>query len=384
MSKIIGESSLVERINNARPGDPVVYVNLDFLESLPDPFEARAVELRFNKSESFTNVGSEKTPSWYPGTKLMYDIANARGIATDDVNSLEPYYTEVDISRMEMTATPCVMRRQTGYKSTKSGRVQQEDGSYRTIVRDHIEDAWIECVGLWDKEELASEGYAKTVKDQYGREGYNTEWNGKKTFHEYKYNTKYKRRVHFNDLLDKAMGKAETKGKMKVIRELACLKTGYTDEDLLEGRFIFAKIGKSSGQAKLEAAARVSALSHGIEDKTASAALFGKRETSDAAPVMRDVTPTPTPSPASLAAVAALDPAADQRAEMLKVLKKYVDEGIVVGKENKETAERIIGWLDRTPNATENATYWPKAIGLLDAIELDILPDVRISGKIKR
>jgi len=386
MSTIIGDNALIQRINTARPGDPVVYVNMDFLESLPETFEARAVEVRFNKTESMTNVGSQANPSWYPGTKLMYDIAEARGIACDDVNGLEPYYTEVDLSRMEMTPAPVIVRKQTGYKATKSGRVQQEDGSSRTIVRDHIEDAWIECTGLWDKEELASEGYTKTVKDQYGREGYETEWNGKKSFHEYKYNTKYKRRVHFNDLLDKAMGKADTKCKVKVIRELACLKTGYTDADLSEGRFIFAKIVKSNAQIKLESAARVSALSQGNGSAGASRALFG----SPAAPEPRNVTPPPAPEPtptepvetvAEIAVKATLAP--DQRAELIRVLTVYRD-GKLIPEANADTAGKILGWLNATPKATEDATYWPKALSVLAAIETAVPVEMRISQGIKR
>ena len=403
MSKLIGDTSLVQRIDAARPGDPVVYVNVDFLESLPETFEARAVAVEFIKDKSFTNVGTEKAPSWYPGTKLMYDIADARGIACDETNILEPYYTEVDISRMEMTPNPCVMRKHTGYKATKSGRVQQEDGSSRTIVRDHIEDAWIECTGLWDKEELASEGYTKTVKDTYGREGYETEWNGKKSFHEYKYNNKYKRRVHFNDLLDKAMGKADTKVKMKVIRELACLKTGYTDADLSEGRFIFAKIVKSNSQIKLEAAARVNALSHGNGDTGASRSLFGSATPSVETP--RNVTPEPVPTvrdvvdairtgePVETVAEMAVKSfvttpapsapvyAADQRAELIRVLKSFVDDALVPTNLAEMTG-KIIGWLNMTPKATEDKTYWPKALSVLDQIEAT-LPDKRSTG-IKR
>jgi len=348
-----------------------------------------------------TNVGSEKNPSWYPGTKLMYDIAEARGIACDDVNGLEPYYTEVDLSRMEMTPAPVIVRKQTGYKATKSGRVQQEDGSSRVIVRDHIEDAWIECTGLWDKEELASEGYTKTVKDQYGREGYETEWNGKKSFHEYKYNTKYKRRVHFNDLLDKAMGKADTKCKVKVIRELACLKTGYTDADLSEGRFIFAKIVKSNAQIKLEAAARVNALSQGNGSAGASRALFG----APASPEPRNVTPPPAtePTPTVREVVDAMrtgEPvetvaaiavkafagdiiATDQRAELIRVLTVYRDKKLIP-EANADTSGKILGWLNATPKATEDATYWPKALSVLAAIETSIELPLRISQGIKR
>jgi hypothetical protein len=384
MNRIIGDTSIINRINAARPGDPVVYINLDFLESLPETFEARAVEVRFKKEESFTNVGSAKAPSWYPGTKIMYEIGEARGVSTDDVAGLVPFYTEVDISRMEMSPNPCIMRKHTGYQATKSGRVQQEDGSYRTIVRDHIEDAWIECTGLWDKEELATEGYARTV-EQYGKKGYETEWNGKKTWHECKYDTKWKRRVHFNDLLDKAAGKADTKAKCKVIRELACLKTGYTDDDLKESRFIFAKIVKSTNQVKLEAAAHVDAIRHGIKDASASKALFAPPAAPPAPEpepeVVRNVTPEPDPTPAELATQAAAEQV-DVRREMIRVLKTYTDNGIIPADMATGTAD-LVGWLERTEDAA-TSKHWTKALSVLAGIEEKLPAEMRISGNIPK
>lgn len=384
MSILSDDQKNWERVKNAKPGDPVCYVNLDAIEALPDQFQATLGVVDFNKAADFTNVGSDKYPNWYPGTRLMYDIANKRGISSCGEIEVEAIYETVDISLMELAPNPCPMQKKTGYIVKKTGFVVQEDGTSQTVQEAGIDNAWDEAVKLWTKEELACDGYTKTVEDKYKRKGYNAEWNGALTFKEYKYDTKYKRRSHFQDLFDKSFGMATTTAWLKVIRRLAGLKTGYTDAELSEGKFYFAKITKSTGAIKAEAAARLTALSHGIENNGASRALFGPSE--PAAPEPRNVTPPPgyapppTPSPETLAAQDAAP--VDQREELIRVLKVY-DSMKLVDATNKETFDKMSAWLEVTADAA-TSPFWIKAIGVLTDIELAVPDAMRISGAIKR
>ena len=403
MSVLAGDKTNWDRVKNAKPGDPLCYVNLDAIEALPDQFQATLGVVEFNKTADFTNVGSDKYPSWYPGTRIMYDICNKRGISSYGEMEVEAIQETVDISLMELSQNPCPMTKKTGYMIKKSGFVVQEDGTQQTVQEIGLDNAWDEAVKLWTKEELLSEGYTKTVEDKYHRKGYNSEWNGALTFHEYKYDTKYKRRSHFQDLFDKSFGMATTTAWLKVIRRLAGLKTGYTDEDLKEGKFYFAKITKSDGAIKAEAAARLSALSRGLTDGTqkASASLYGNPDRAQTPPASepRNVTPVDPVSPAPVVdrepepeqgaptveeLAKQADPVVvlDQRLELQRVIEHY-QKNALTPESLKDTAKNILLWLKSNAKATDDSVYWPKAIKVMTDIESSVPPEMRIAHGVK-
>jgi hypothetical protein len=358
MEKFVGNSEDWKTVRAARPGDPTVYINMDAIDQLPEEFQAVISVVKFNKEQDFTNVGTKATPSWYPGTRIMYDIAEKRGISSAGDLQADPIMEEVDISTMEMENSPRLLKKKVGYKVVKSGTVVQEDGTLRGVSRVSMENAWDEAVGLWNKEAAESEGYSKTVEDQYHRKGYEKTWNGKKEFHEYRYDTKWKRRVHFDNLLDKALGKAETKAKEKVIRELSGLKTGFTDGDLASGKFYFVKIVRSSSVLKLETAARIDALRQGVQPSAdPSRLLFEAKED---API-----------------VAQGEAAEPPREAMIRKLRHYDVNGMIPVAA-RDTATKLLGWLSDTENASDDLVYWPKAKAVLEEIEKAIPDDLRL------
>ena len=376
--KYIGDEKNWERIRNAPAGDPTVYVNMDAITQLPDEFQAIVAVVEFNRDKDFTNVGSEKRPSWYPGTRIMYDIAEKRGISSDGELIAEPIMEEVNINLMECLPEPCIIRKKVGYQVVKSGSVVQEDGTFRTVSRVCVENAWDEAVSLWNKEEEATEGYTKNMVDQYGKKGFNMFWNNSPSWHECRYDTKWKRRTHFDDLLDKALGKAETKSKEKVIRELAGLKTGYTTEDLKDGRFYFVKIVRSAMVLKLETAARVDSIRNGAKPaEDALTMVFGARKlaapssttSSGLEPIIARVEPESEPT----------DPPPDETpaAAMMRKLQHYKDNAIVPA-ESVDTCKNLLIWLGKNKNPVADPTYWPKAQSVLKAIEDAIPEDMRL------
>jgi hypothetical protein len=381
MSKLIGDEKTWDRIRSAKPGDPACYVNMEAIESLPEQFSAKPVTVEFDIEEHFTNVGTKQRPSYYPKPQFMYDIGEARGIGEYGDVTMEPIVESVDISLMEMADTPCPMNKKVGYQVKKSGSVVQEDGSLRTYQEIGINNAWDEAVKLWTKEELATEGYAKTTRDKYKRLGYETEWNGEKTWHECKYDTKYKRRAHFQELFDKSFGMARSDAWLKVIRVLACLKTGYTAEDLKEGKFYFCKIIKSESMLKAEGAARLAALSKGYgSNESPSASVFGeapKKITKPVDPPMKPTEGTVTP------AASTLKPAnKSPRDELIAVLKSYQENGFIVD-EMKGSTDALLSWLDGEKEPDKNAAYWGKAMGNLAKIEDKIPSELRIAHGLK-
>ena len=91
------------------------------------------------------------------------------------------------------------------------------------------------------------------------------------------------RRSHFDSEMKFAHAKAESKAYLKTIRELAGMPTGFQSADLTSGKMLFARIRRSKAVLKMETAARISAMSRGIESQPAKAMLFGPAETEEIA-----------------------------------------------------------------------------------------------------
>jgi hypothetical protein len=254
------------------------------------------------------------------------------------------------------------------------------------------------CSDMFGKEEAATDCYspAKVKTDANGSRYYESSWNGEVSKKYLKYDSRSKRQAAFDQEMKFAMRKADSKARSLVVRVITGMQTGYTAAELKGGAFYFYKITRSEFSVKAEQAARLTALSHGIENNGASRALFGPSEPTSS-PEPRNVTPTPAPEPAPAAPPAPTPPPAppapetlaaqaaapvDQRAELIRVLKVY-DSMKLVDTTIKETFDKMSAWLEVTADAT-TSPFWIKAIGVLNDIELKMPAAMKISGAIKR
>lgn len=375
MSKIIGDPGALKRINDARPGDKTIYVNMDAISNLPDEFEIVVSEIKFDVQKDFTNVGSDNAPSYLPNTELSYKIADAKGISGGEILESASVYEEVDINPMlckPMDAPPTYQKIKVGHSVTKYSTVIEEDGTLRrSSPRQSFFNVWERCLELWSKEEMYTEGYSKPGK--YG----------------YKYDTRFKRRAHFDSEMKFAQAKADTKAHTKTVRELAGLPTGFKPQDLASGSFVFAKVRRSKEILKLESAARVDALRRGIEPgRQPAAMLFGPEiiehdepavtmtyapDVSEPDPV-QDVDPAQEPKPAK--------PQHTKREEFISVLGAYLD-GFQVPADLTTSAEAAKKWLSDTPDAETNEAYWRKCLKTLELIEAALPEQNRIVHRIR-
>ena len=158
------------------------------------------------------------------------------------------------------------------------------------------------------------------------------------------------------------MQKAETKAHEKTIRELAGLHTGYRAEDLKEGRLIFAKVRRSKEILQAEAAARLSAMSRGIEGPAdTTQLLFGNGTITEEEPVFEIVK--------------------SNRELIIEALEMY-KKGSSIPDTLVETADNILGWLNKKEDAEADPVYWPKAIDALKLIEKGIPAEFRLDHKL--
>lgn len=360
MSRIIGNETILKRVSESRAGDPAIYINMEAIAQLPDDYESVIVKVDFDKQQDFTNVGTESNPSWYPKPPLIGRIAEARGITVDGMtDETISVFENVNISVMEMVPTPVIQNKKVGYSVKKTGSVMMEDGTVRSYSEWSTENAWEEAELLWTKEEMYTEGYSKAPK------------------YPPKYENKWKRRMHFQELLDKAEGKARTNAFVKVVRTLACIKTGYKTDELKEGCFYFAKIRRSEMVRKAETAARLNALSQGITPpalQDATKQLFGKivEPNEISAPV--DITPDPDPFSAPEPAPAPVEKT--KREIALDTLKKYIADNVIPEK-HVITASRLLDWFSK-PENDDTTELWNTAMTRIKTIEADIPEALRI------
>ena len=356
MSKIYGDENTIKRAQDAKPGDKSIYINWDAIKSLPDEYEVVITEVTFNTSkldESFSDVGND---NYMPSPALHYKIAEAKGISGGENSLNSAIYEDVNLSEMTMESVPKFIKMLTGYQVTKFSTVMEEDGTIRRSSPCTIPyNVWNRCVEMWMKEEETTEGYKDNLqKYKIVR--------GSKSWDLYpKYNTKFKRKSHFYSELKFAQQKAETKAQEKTIRELAGLMTGYRKEDLASGRLIFAKVRRSREILQAETAARLNALSQGVQEQPeAQKMLFSP--SGGTIEVVEETEPDTEPEPSN-------------RDKLIKALKFYLNEKTVELDETVTgTVKIMLKWLNDTPDAETNDKYWDKAMGNLKKIE-DGIPE---------
>jgi len=366
-SKIFGDQEAIKRAQSAKPGDKATYINWDAINELPDEYEVVVTEIKFNPAkldDDFSDVGNG---IWMPATQLMYKIAEACGISGGDNSKTEPLVEEIDINPMlckPIDEPPIVRRMTVGRKVVKYSTRLQEDG---TLIKSSActseYNTWERCLETWSKEEQYTEGYTKQSK------------------YPPKYDSSFKRRAHFHAELKFAHAKAETKAHMKTIRELAGLMTGYTPTDLKDGRLIFAKVRRSREVLRMETAARLQAMSKGIQiaGSEAKNLLYGPEDKVEESIAQQEPEPETEIIDFPSSGESATEPEVKTRREtMIEVLQHYKDEALIV-ESYAESADRIIKWLKSDNDAEKNTTYWPKAVTILHGIEEKIPEEGRLS-----
>jgi len=286
----------------------------------------------------------------------MNIIAAKTGIEGIGEAIVEAVYEDVNISMMEMSENPVIMKMKVGYLVQKRGAFLQEDGKMKPSgLRIGMRNAWEKCCKSWAKEEMYTEGYTK--KSQYPP----------------KYNTKYKRRYHFQSEIDNALGIADSVAWSKCIRELTGMQTGYSTEDLKEGKFYFAKIRRSKLAIKAESAARLSAISKGINAEKTSL-LFGTTE-------QKEVVPDPVPVPESepnFPKIEFFEPKVEsvktRREQFIDLIEGYQAQNLVPN-DAQEPIDAILKWLKESSEAEKNIKYWERAIGIMETLE-KVIPEV--------
>lgn len=400
MSKIFGDPDVIKAAQAVPVGNPASLVNWEAIESLPEMFAGHVVSVEFKPPVSDKDPGDFEPVgggAYMPSIDLMNRIGDKRGIMGDEFGASEPVMMEIDWNRMtcNFNDPPRMVRYHVGYKSTKQGKVLTEDGSERIcdpcVVEYNVFNRI--CADMFGKEEAATDCYnpAKIKTDANGSRYYESSWNGEVSKKYLKYDSRAKRQAAFDAEMKHAMRKADSKARSLVVRVITGMATGYTAAELKSGVFYFYKITRSEFSVKAEQAARLTALSHGIENNGASRALFGPSEPVSA-PEPRNVTPPAAPEPAPAQAAppasapetlaAQASALVDQRAELIRVLKVY-DSMKLVDATIKETFDKMSAWLEVTADAT-TSPFWIKAIGVLNDIELKMPPAMKISAAIKR
>ena len=314
----------------SNPDQKNTFINYDAIDALPDELEPAISEFTFNPQklhEYFTNVGSEKKPSWYPQTDTMYKIAEMCGITGTDKKTVEWIMEEVDINiiLMKKFGEESTMRIiKTGARVTKQAKVLCEDGNYRTCTPESNEFNFFNraCIEFLNEEKYTN---SYTKKQEY-----------------YKYDTSIKRQLRLKELEKFAIQQAETKAFCKTIRVLAGLPTGFSTEDLKTGKLVFMKFIKSKRLQKLETAARIDAIRQGsareIEDM--SNQLFGTNQTE---PVIHDENEKNSFSPVTQKT---------EKEKIIDVLKRYVSEQ----EEKIKKISNAYDYINTSIIKSENAT----------------------------
>lgn len=353
MSKIIGDKNTIKMAQEAKAGDNSVLINWDAINELPDEFEVVVTKLQYDKN-AFADIGNG---NYMPNPELMYKIAEACGISGGDNSISNPITEEIDINPMlckPLTESPTYRKMIVGRSVKKYSERLQEDG---TILRSSPctseFNVWERCLELWSKEELASNGYKDIKTGEYtyfNNKKYGDYYIVGKYTYEAKYNTMYKRKAHFDSEMKFAHAKAETKAHLKTIRELAGLTTGFKESDLKRGFLILSKVRRSREILKAESAARLAALSQGVESHDL---LFGN-----------DIETPALPEPEE---TIIQEPTQTKREEFISVLTAYIAQDIIAA-DMQETASKVLDWLQGTENA-EKEKFWTASIERLKLIE---------------
>lgn len=334
---MITKEEAKKKYGNINPNQKNNFINWDALDALPEELEPVFTEIKFDpkkKDEYFTNVGTKDKPSWYPRTEMMYKIAEACGISGNNEKMVELIQENVDINPVLMKpfgTEPTMRNIKTAARVTKQSRVLCEDGTYRTCSPESNEFNFFTRACL---DFLTEEEYTKsyTKKQEY-----------------YKYDTTIKRQKRLLELEKFAVQQAETKAFCKTIRVLAGLPTGFSNEDLAEGKLVFMKFVKSKRLQKLETAAKIDAIRNGRtgEIENISENLFGSNQIE--APIQEQqpegnafVEQDPIKS----------EPVIDDKTKIINTLKQYANE-------QESEILKINGAMDYLQTAiikSENAT----------------------------
>lgn len=381
MSKIIGDKKTLDYIKEARPGNRAVYVNMDAIRNLPDMYEAVISAIQFDPKkldEYFDEVGGG---NWLPKTAMMYKIAEAAGFSGGERVISEPLVEMVDFNMMTIAGfdiPPQMVEMTVGHRVVKYGEVLQADGTIRRSSPHSSEyNVYERCCDLWSDEESATDGYSPTIV----KEGEYTYYEKKKTgkyilnangyAQPLKYDTKFKRRSHFYSEMKFAQSKADTKAWTKCIRDMAGMLTGYREEELSSGVFIFSRIRRSSDSLKFEQAARLQAMSRGlISEGDAAEALFGKK--------------SPEPEKAEDIKADYDQPAEEESdyALMYRLVDTYLQRGLVP-KGIEGMANGLLGWMKANEDSADitQESNWVEAVKVLEQIESALSDEKKIEHR---
>jgi hypothetical protein len=376
MNQVYGRKETLAYAKNAKPGDQTVIVNWDLISEIPDQYEVKIVDVEFdpkNISAFFTNVGTEKNPKWYPHIDFMYKIAEARGVSGSDVEATI-LYEDVEIDEINMTETGQIVRKKVGYEVKKSSTVLEEDGTLRgSGERISMENAWETCVKAWHKEEKATQGYSPEIV----KNGEFTYYKKKCTGAHYyvqsgqysnatplKYDTKWKRRCHFDEELSKALGKADSKVKSKCIREIVGLPTAFESHELQRGKITVTRVIRSRKILQAEAAANLSSMANGNQPQLESQEiLFGSQEEKETTSPIQPSAQVKVPEPQT------------RYDQALEVLGFYISEKLMPDNAIA-AAQETLDWLNNNPNA-ESSQYWGNVTNRIKSIESQVAQDFR-------
>lgn len=384
MCKIFGDKETISRAKKAKPGDPIIYLNWEAIDELPDEYEAQIVKVEFDIDKDFDITGKD---SYYPKASFMNVVAEKRGIRGASVSS-EAIIEEVDINPLLMKpldATPTIQKKIIGKTMTKTGYVIESDGQERPCFPCTVDfNVWERCLKAWSEEEVKTDGYNPNNRKTYPNgtvyyeyQFYNAKTRQTETAKYYpKYDTPQKRNHSFNELMLFAQRNADTKSKNVVVRTITGMHTGYTRDELKEGFFIFHRICRSREMIKLEAVANLEAIKNGNRNPARAAKqLFGPTKTKEAPPI-KDVSPK---QPAEKKQKIGKDisnetikEVKEPTKEMADILIKYMtDKETKKNISDPEQLQGLIKWLKGNPDISKDSglTFWKKAINKLKEIE---------------
>jgi hypothetical protein len=367
MSKIYGDKETINRSKKALPGDSISYVNWEAINELPDEFESRIEKIEFDIDKDFDLTGDDL---YYPQPDLMNRIAEKRGISGTNDSIIESIIEELNINPLlckPMEDAPTMRKKIIGKRMTKIGYTVELDGTLKPCLPCTVDfNVWERCCKEWAKEEEKTNGYdtaiQKTLKD--GTIFYDLKYYDKNKREEVKYkffpkyDNKWKRNLHFENIMLFAQRNTDTKSKNVVVRTIVGMKTGYSKDDLKEGFFIVHRICRSREILRLEAAANVTRISSGGTVSPAGDMLFGlpdnTKKPDDDIP---DVTPDEEP-PSPLET-------------LLGLFQSYEKMGLELSSAESESLSKCIKWIQNKPDDTKPVfdRLWNKALGVLGDIE---------------
>lgn len=364
-TKIKGDEQTVKRIMEAKPGDPCVYVNMEAVMHLPDDVEPVPVVVKFDPLKDFEDIGDEGKPSFYPIPKLMYLIAQERGISQIGNTITETLYEEVNISEQEMSPVPVIMKMKVGYSCTKTGATLGDDNTQ--IVRTHSKsfNAWDKCRKAWSTEEMYTEGYSKLSK------------------YPNKYDTKWKRRNHFQKMLQHAWSVVDTQSWLKCIRDCACMLTGYQMDQIKEGKFYWIKIRRSEAIRKLETAARLDCIRNGGGAPALTQQAKPQIEEKpiiqiEEKPLFTDFESSPEPEPVK---GKESEKETTQRDKLIMTFQYYIEKGLIPNKNDEWliAIKKMLSWLEKNKDAEMQTAKFKSSVDNLKMLEKSIPAEGRLN-----